>query len=95
METKGKYVELRDLQKMGIRGIIFPIPRTQRSRLKEKKEEAIREFRKTDSLQAKREMVIRWNLQNPGFEVSIASLYRWNRKDRLASCKASGDPRKG
>jgi len=87
LESGKGWIEIRDLQEIGIRAIIIPIPRLHRSRVKNKRAEALRLFRLADTTQAKMEMVAEWNLINPGHEVSFSSLYRWDRSERLGSLK--------
>ncbi len=79
------YFQIRDLQRMGVRAIIIPILRP--SRIGEKRATALALFRNAPTVQAKKEMVIEWNLLNPGHEVSLASLYRWDRKERMSTMK--------
>lgn len=84
IETGKGLIEIKGLQEMGIRAIVIPIPRARRSRVKDKRAEALRLFWEADTTQAKKEMVAEWNLVNPGYEISLASLYRWDRLERLA-----------
>lgn len=84
-------IDIKDLQKIGIRAIVIPIPRARRSRVKDKRAEALRLFREADTTQAKKQMVAAWNLVNGGQEVSLASLYRWNRSIRMNMAARMGD----
>jgi hypothetical protein len=84
-------IEIRDLQKMGIRAIVIPVPRAHRSRVKDKRAQALRLFREADTTHAKRQMVAVWNLMNPGQKTSLASLYRWNRSVRMNMAAPMGE----
>ncbi len=91
IETGKGLIEIRDLQEMGIRAIVIPIPRARRSRVKDKRDEALRLFREAGNTQAKKQMVAEWNLVNPGHEISLASLYRWARSIRINMAAPMGD----
>lgn len=79
-----RLIDIRDLQKMGIRAIYIPPLRP--SRVKgDKRADALFLFRKAKTVQEKKELAAKWNILNPGQEVSFSSLYRWDRQERMGA----------